>query len=68
MGDRAIRSTFDLSYQALGRAEAELFRLLGVHPGDDVTPDSAAALIDTTPERAEELLESLLDEQLPPAT
>jgi DNA-binding SARP family transcriptional activator len=64
VGDRAIRTTFDLSYHALGRAQAELFRLLGVHPGDDVTPDSAAALLDTGPERAEELLESLLDEHL----
>jgi DNA-binding SARP family transcriptional activator/Tfp pilus assembly protein PilF len=63
-GNRAIRTTFDLSYQALGSAEAELFRLLGLHPGDDVTSDSVAALVDTTPERAESLLESLLDDHL----
>jgi len=63
-GKVAVRATFGLSYQALDPAEAELFRLLGLHPGDDVTPDSVAALVNTTPEHAESLLESLLDDHL----
>jgi DNA-binding SARP family transcriptional activator len=61
---RAVRATFDLSYQALPRAERRMFRLLALHPGDDATPGSAAALAGTGPRRAEELLEALLDEHL----
>ncbi|GIG87735.1 AfsR/SARP family transcriptional regulator [Plantactinospora endophytica] len=38
------RRVFSWSYLALGRESARLFRLLGLHPGPDLTTDSAAAL------------------------
>lgn len=40
----AVRGAFDLSYAALGDTERAVFRLLGLVPGRDVTPDAAAAL------------------------
>jgi hypothetical protein len=42
--DGAVNTVFDLSYQALPDDQQRVFRLLGLHPGDDFTPDSAAAL------------------------
>jgi DNA-binding SARP family transcriptional activator len=45
-GDRraAVRAAFDHSYLALDAAAARLFRLLGLVPGADFTPETAAAL------------------------
>ncbi|MFI6098044.1 AfsR/SARP family transcriptional regulator [Lentzea sp. NPDC051213] len=45
-GDSAtdVRAVFSWSYQALGPAAARLFRLLGLHPGPDVSAAAAAAL------------------------
>jgi DNA-binding SARP family transcriptional activator len=40
----ALRSAFDQSYATLDQATARLFRLLGLHPGPDVTPPAAAVL------------------------
>jgi len=39
-----VRAVFSWSYQALSPAAAHLFRLLGLHPGPDVTPAAASAL------------------------
>lgn len=64
VGRRAVDATFHLSYQALSPGQQRAFRLLSVHPGEDCTPDSAAALLGTGRGQAEELLESLLDEHL----
>jgi DNA-binding SARP family transcriptional activator len=61
---RAIRAAFDLSYQALPDEVRRVFRLLGLHPADDFSPHSVAALADREPGAAEEILESLLDEHL----
>lgn len=61
---RAIRAAFDLSYQALPDEQRRVFRLLGLHPADDFSPHSVAALADCDPGAAEEILESLLDEHL----
>ncbi|GIJ60075.1 AfsR/SARP family transcriptional regulator [Virgisporangium aurantiacum] len=55
----AIRTTFALSYLALPAPAARLFRLLGAAPGDDVTRETAAALLGTAPVDAEDLLEQL---------
>jgi DNA-binding SARP family transcriptional activator/tetratricopeptide (TPR) repeat protein len=41
---RAVRSAFDLSYAALTGPQQETFRLLGLVPGPDITPRTAAAL------------------------
>jgi DNA-binding SARP family transcriptional activator/tetratricopeptide (TPR) repeat protein len=45
-GDAAtdVRAVFSWSYAALGPAAADLFRLLGLHPGPDVSAAAAASL------------------------
>lgn len=45
-GDPAasIRAVFSWSYRALTQATARMFRLLGVHPGPDITIPAAASL------------------------
>ncbi|MFC4563112.1 ATP-binding protein [Nocardiopsis mangrovi] len=40
----SVRTVFAWSYRALDPEAARLFRLLGLHPGDDFTVESAAAL------------------------
>ncbi|SEF37521.1 DNA-binding transcriptional activator of the SARP family [Amycolatopsis pretoriensis] len=40
----AVRTAYDLSYQALDSATRRTFRLLGLVPGGDITPDAAGAL------------------------
>jgi len=63
-GGPGARGVFDLSYQALPDNQRRLFRLLGLHPGEDVTAESAAALAGLTAYETEDLLETLLDEHL----
>ncbi len=63
-GTLGARGVFDLSYQALPDNQRRLFRSLGLHPGEDVTAESAAALCGLTAYEAEDLLETLLDEHL----
>ncbi|MFD4639832.1 BTAD domain-containing putative transcriptional regulator [Lentzea sp. NPDC058436] len=63
-GGLGVRGVFDLSYQALPDHQRRLFRLLGLHPGEDVTAESAAALAGLTAHEASDLLETLLDEHL----
>ncbi|MFS8104306.1 tetratricopeptide repeat protein [Lentzea alba] len=71
-GDSAtdVRAVFSWSYQALCPAAARLFRLLGLHPGPDVSVTAAAALAGTTPSAlrpwlAELTRAHLLTEHLP---
>jgi tetratricopeptide (TPR) repeat protein len=64
VGDRAVRAMFALSYEHLTPEQQRMFRLLGLHPGYDFSAASAAAIADTTLERAQALLETLLDEHL----
>ncbi|SDZ54978.1 DNA-binding transcriptional activator of the SARP family [Saccharopolyspora shandongensis] len=63
-GNRRLRTVFDLSYQALEQDERRLFRLLGLHPGDEFTADAAAALAGITATEARILLDRLVDEHL----
>ncbi|MEU0509556.1 MULTISPECIES: BTAD domain-containing putative transcriptional regulator [Amycolatopsis] len=63
-GSRRLRAVFELSYQALAAEEQRLFRLLGLHPGADFTPESVGALAGLTPSRARWLLDRLVDENL----
>ncbi|MEV6238453.1 BTAD domain-containing putative transcriptional regulator [Lentzea sp. NPDC051838] len=63
-GGAGARGVFDLSYQALPDNQRRLFRLLGLHPGEDFTAESAAALAGLTAYETEDLLETLLDEHL----
>jgi hypothetical protein len=46
-GDPAtnVRTVFSWSYQNLEELPARIFRLLGVHPGPDITVPAAAALL-----------------------
>jgi DNA-binding SARP family transcriptional activator len=50
-GDRMtdIRAVFSWSYQALTPPAARLFRLLGVHPGPDISAAAAASLAGLSP-------------------
>ncbi|MGW6442726.1 BTAD domain-containing putative transcriptional regulator [Lentzea sp. NPDC055074] len=65
-GDAAtsVRTVFQWSYQQLSPAAARLFRLLGVHPGPDVTVPAAASLagqpLDGTRECLRELVRASL--------
>ncbi|TCP53577.1 DNA-binding SARP family transcriptional activator [Tamaricihabitans halophyticus] len=63
-GSRHVRAAFDLSYQALGLSARQMFRLLGLHPGDDFTSASAAAMVGCPEEAARRLLDCLVDEHL----
>ncbi|MFB7469832.1 tetratricopeptide repeat protein, partial [Kitasatospora sp. NPDC056184] len=62
--DRAVRAAFDLSYRLLDPEHARLFRLLPLNPGPDVSTEAVAHLVDTTAERAGELLQDLADAHL----
>jgi DNA-binding SARP family transcriptional activator/tetratricopeptide (TPR) repeat protein len=45
-----VRSVFSWSYQALTPGAARLFRLLGLHPGPDISAPAAASLAGTSPD------------------
>ncbi|MFE0170784.1 BTAD domain-containing putative transcriptional regulator [Streptomyces sp. NPDC059002] len=64
VGKRAVDAAFGLSYRSLSPGARRAFRLLVLHPGDDCTPDAAAALLGTDRATAEDVLEALLDEHL----
>ncbi len=59
-----VRTVFSWSYRALGDAAARLFRLLGLHPGPDLTVDVAASLAQDTPSRARDLIRELANAHL----
>ena len=52
----AVRAVFSWSYQHLGLACAQSFRLLGLHPGTEFEPYGLAALTGGTVERASQVL------------
>ncbi|WP_329790187.1 tetratricopeptide repeat protein [Lentzea sp. DG1S-22] len=58
----SVRSVFDWSYQRLSPAAQRLFRLLGVHPGPDVSAAAARSLAGTTPALAELVAANLVTE------
>ena len=71
-GDAAtrVRTVFSCSYTTLSPAAARLFRLLGLHPGPDVTVPAAASLTGHAPSLTRPLLAeltraTLLTEHLP---
>jgi hypothetical protein len=55
----AVRPVFSWSYLHLGADEARTFRQVGLHPGPDLDPYAAAALIGAPVERARQLLDQL---------
>lgn len=54
-----VRAVFSWSYQALTPEAARLFRLLGLHPGPDITAPAAASLTGITPDAARAVLAEL---------
>jgi tetratricopeptide (TPR) repeat protein len=60
-GDHTIRvrTVFSWSYLALTPDAARLFRLLGLHPGPDITAPAAASLAGTAPAQTRPLLAEL---------
>jgi DNA-binding SARP family transcriptional activator/Tfp pilus assembly protein PilF len=60
-GDPAtsVRAVFSWSYQQLSEAAARMFRLLGLHPGRDVTIPAAASLAGVSVQQAHRLLTEL---------
>jgi len=60
-GDAAsdVRAVFSWSYRQLDPATARLFRLLGLHPGPDISPAAAASLAAVPMPRALEVLTEL---------
>jgi tetratricopeptide (TPR) repeat protein len=59
-----IHAVFSWSYRTLGTATARLFRLLGLHPGPDVTAAAAASLAGLPGATARRLLAELVDASL----
>jgi hypothetical protein len=54
-----VRAVFSWSYHALSTDAARLFRLLGLHPGPDITVGAAASLAGIAPDRVRALLAEL---------
>jgi len=59
-----VRAVFSWSYQALRGDAARLFRLLGLHPGPDLTAAAAASLAGIPPRQARTLLTELTSARL----
>jgi DNA-binding SARP family transcriptional activator/Tfp pilus assembly protein PilF/DNA-binding XRE family transcriptional regulator len=55
----SMRAVLSWSYQQLAAPAARLFRLLGLHPGPDVSALAAASLAAIAPQRANQLLRGL---------
>ncbi len=65
-----VRAAFSWSYRLLGAAAARMFRLLGAHPGPDISETAAARLADISRPAARAALSeltqaNLLQEQAP---
>lgn len=58
-GSRAVRSAFALSYHTLRQDQRRLFRLLSLHPGDEITEEGAQALADLPAADTRRLLRDL---------
>jgi tetratricopeptide (TPR) repeat protein/transcriptional regulator with XRE-family HTH domain len=55
----SIRTVLSWSYQDLRNPAARMFRLLGIHPGPDISAQAAASLVACTPAEARSLLREL---------
>jgi DNA-binding SARP family transcriptional activator/tetratricopeptide (TPR) repeat protein len=60
-GDPAasVRAVFSWSYEQLNKEEARMFRLLGIHPGPDISVPAAASLAGAAEPHARRLLREL---------
>ena len=69
-GERSVAAAFTVSYRQLPADRQDAFAVLGAHPGVEYEPYAAAALLETTPARAGQLLDgleqvNLLDQPVP---
>jgi DNA-binding SARP family transcriptional activator/tetratricopeptide (TPR) repeat protein len=55
----SVRAVFSWSYEQLSLPAAGLFRLLGIHPGPDISAPAAASLAGVEPARARQVLAEL---------
>ncbi|MFK0249585.1 tetratricopeptide repeat protein [Amycolatopsis azurea] len=62
--DSGVRAAFNYSYSRLNSAQAQAFRLCGVHPGQQFSAASAGALIGVSTGEANRLLEQLVQYSL----
>ncbi|GAA2915637.1 AfsR/SARP family transcriptional regulator [Actinoplanes cyaneus] len=62
--DNDLRAIFSWSYRRLTPAAAHLFRLLSLHPGPDITAESATVLAGTGADETRRLLAELLRTRL----
>jgi hypothetical protein len=60
----SVRAVFSWSYQNLSQPAARMFRLLGVHPGPDITVAAAASLAGVSPGQARQGLSQLIRSSL----
>lgn len=60
-GLESVALAFEVSYRSLPRTQQEAFRRLGLHPGPDFGPDTAAALVGRPLRETDRILESLHD-------
>ncbi|MBZ4497920.1 BTAD domain-containing putative transcriptional regulator [Dermacoccus sp. Tok2021] len=63
-GGRSVHSALTLSFEALTASQQRLLCFLGLLPVAEIDVQAAAALLDTSLEEAESLLEGLLDANL----
>jgi DNA-binding SARP family transcriptional activator/tetratricopeptide (TPR) repeat protein len=62
--ESSIRTVFSWSYRALPAEEQRMFRLLGLHPGPDISLEAAAALGGRHTETVRHLLDALVHANL----
>jgi tetratricopeptide (TPR) repeat protein len=60
----AIRPVFSWSYQALSPEDRRIFRVLGLHPGPDISLRGAIALLGSTADHLRDRFRSLTDAHL----
>ncbi|MGW3814361.1 tetratricopeptide repeat protein [Streptomyces sp. NPDC005046] len=63
-GERNLRAVFDECLTRLSPQQADLYRLLGLHPGLDISTPGAAALTDQPADRVAPLLRQLVQARL----
>jgi transcriptional regulator with XRE-family HTH domain len=56
-----VRAAFSLSYETLAPQSRWMFRLLGLHPGPEISAEAAASLAGTPPGQAASLLADLTE-------
>lgn len=62
--DESVRAAFEVSYRALDADQRRAFRVLGRHPGPELTTQVLAALGDLPPGRSRHLLKDLAERNL----